>query len=35
MLNRLWLWFYTELPAWWSIPSILFVVLLIVAGLAG
>lgn len=32
-LMRLWLWFYTELPAYYSIPFIGFVVVLLVGAL--
>ena len=34
-LYRFWHWFYTELPAYYSIPIIGFVVLLIIEGLFG
>lgn len=34
-LKQLWMWFYTELPAYWSVPILLLVILLIVAGATG
>lgn len=32
-LKRLWLWFYTELPAYYSIPFIGFVLVLLLGAL--